>query len=157
MSGICSLTQTSSFYEWRSPPATRALLCKLFAVWLLITVTPTYLLVQMSFLVLGVVFFVLTPIGHHYFQYQLLTSPLMWMLWGIPTHADWAIARLQAEAEPVVQTDGNSGKGNREEADGEATRVSLIGRYACEGGVLRITTQSACYVRISWLAGCPHV
>jgi hypothetical protein len=43
------------------PPRTRALLYKRFGLRLLITFTPTWLLVQMSLLMLGISFFILNP------------------------------------------------------------------------------------------------
>ena len=93
---------------------------------------------------IGISFFVLEPIAHHYPKYQLLTSPMMWMMWGIPTHTDWAIARLQAEAVPHV----HSGSNDTDVADtptSKETDSSVIGRYSCSDGMLKVTTVSASY------------
>ncbi|KAI4138805.1 MAG: hypothetical protein L6R39_006594 [Caloplaca ligustica] len=46
----------------------------------------------------GVLFFGLFPIASRYPQYRLLTSPMKWLFWKVPTDAGWAIARLQVEA-----------------------------------------------------------
>jgi hypothetical protein len=135
-------TNLLSFYEWRDPALTRLLLYKLFGLWVLLTLTPTWLLVQMSFFMAGISFFILEPLGYYYPQYQLLASPMMWMLWAIPTHADWAIARLQAEAMPHVQPgskDTPTSPGSKSPEHGPC----MIGRYSCTGGIFKVTTQSA--------------
>lgn len=138
------LEQIQNFYEWRDPARTRALLYKLSGFWLLITFTPTWLLVQMSFFIFGVSFFILTPIGYHYPKYELLTSPMTWMMWGIPTHADWAIARLQAEAAPRIQS--NPEKPGPESSPEKESGAGVIGRYACTNGLLKVTTRLVCFI-----------
>ena len=47
---------------------------------------------------LGLVIFAVIPLSHRWSQYRLLINPLTWLFWKIPTHSQWAIARLQAEA-----------------------------------------------------------
>ncbi len=64
----------------------------------MITLTPVWLLVKESFFAIGIMFFVLAPISNNFPKYRLLASPLTWLFWKIPTHGQWAIARLQAEA-----------------------------------------------------------
>ncbi|KAL9111637.1 MAG: hypothetical protein Q9227_003910 [Pyrenula ochraceoflavens] len=38
-----------------------------------------------------------TP-GNHYPKYRFLLDPFMWILWDIPTNAEWAVRYLQAKA-----------------------------------------------------------
>lgn len=76
----------SSFYEWRDPFRTSVTLGILVCFWTLITFMPTWLLVQMTFTVTGIIFFVLEPIGSRYPQYRLLCSPFTLLMWKIPTH-----------------------------------------------------------------------
>ncbi|KAK3709339.1 hypothetical protein LTR37_010900 [Vermiconidia calcicola] len=59
---------------------------------------PVWLLVKSSLFGLGLVFFAVIPISHRWPQYRLLVNPLTWLFWKVPTHGQWAIARLQAEA-----------------------------------------------------------
>ena len=93
----------------------------LFLLWVIITLTPVWLLVKEFFFALGFAFFVFIPISHGWPKYRILFSPLTWLFWKIPTHGtyqlifpavfrlsfsadlggllgEWAIARLQAEA-----------------------------------------------------------
>ena len=47
---------------------------------------------------IGFAIFAVIPVSHRWPQYRLLINPLTWLFWKIPTHSEWAIARLQAEA-----------------------------------------------------------
>lgn len=69
----------------------------------MITITPVTILVKESFFAAGVMFFGLAPIAAHYPQYRLLLNPLTWLFWHIPTHSEWAIARLKAEASQQLE------------------------------------------------------
>ncbi|KAI1611708.1 hypothetical protein EDD36DRAFT_297308 [Exophiala viscosa] len=146
-----------NFYEWRVPRRTGFTLGLLFAWWSLITLTPTWLLVQVTFIFVGFDFFVLTPLGVRYPQYRLLVSPWTWLLWEIPTHADWAIARLQAEAEKYLEQHGKLGDIDNDDARNtdmpSKTGIrdtpegpQMIGRYKCRDGdaygELVVTTAS---------------
>ena len=135
----------SSFHEWRNPFYTRVTLCTFFALWIFITVTPTWLLVQISFFSIGTHFFVLTPLSVRYPRYRLLLSPWTWFLWKAPTHgrayfhppssgllgqlincarlAEWAIARLQAEAQQYLSPS--------KELTTVDNDTHLIGSYTC--------------------------
>lgn len=70
----------------------------------MITITPVPILVKESFFAAGVMFFGLAPMAARYPQYRLLLNPLTWLFWRIPTHSDWAIARLKAEATRQLET-----------------------------------------------------
>ncbi|KIV80312.1 hypothetical protein PV11_07823 [Exophiala sideris] len=134
-----------NFYEWRVPWRTGCTLGLLFAWWSLITLAPTWLLVQMTFSFVGIDFFILTPLGVRNPQYRLLVSPWTWLLWKIPTHADWAIARLQAEAEKYLEQHGKLGDIDNDDARNtmmpSKTGIrdtpegpQMIGRYKCRAG-----------------------
>lgn len=117
----------------------------------------------MTFAFVGVDFFILTPIGVRYPRYRLLVSPWTWLLWKIPTHgiffapilsdhqlicaslADWAIARLQAEAEKYLAQRGELGaidsydegygpKPSKKRIRDKPEEPQMIGRYPCRDG-----------------------
>jgi hypothetical protein len=99
----------------------------------MITVTPISILVKISFFAIGFMFFGLSPISAKYPHYRLLLSPSIWLFWRIPTHAEWAITRLQAEATrqltylhdvPAQQLIGVKGQDDRQNS-------IRIGRYHC--------------------------
>lgn len=80
-----------SLYEWRDPFQTSVTLGMLMCFWTLITLTPTWLLVQMSFAAVGAIFFVLEPIGSRHPRYRLLCSPFTLLLWKVPTHGKFFV------------------------------------------------------------------
>lgn len=44
-------------------------------------------------------FFAWFPISSRYPKYRLVVSPVRWLFWNIPTHAEWSFQELSAEAE----------------------------------------------------------
>ncbi|OCT49723.1 hypothetical protein CLCR_07234 [Cladophialophora carrionii] len=118
------LERTQNFYEWRNPRYTGVTLGFLFTGFVIITLTPTWLLVQMSFLGCGIMFFILTPVGVRYPRYRLLASPITWLLWKSPTHAEWAVSRLQSEAHQYLTSDKTLRTIDRD--------THLIGTYTCK-------------------------
>ncbi|KAJ9605903.1 hypothetical protein H2200_009752 [Cladophialophora chaetospira] len=118
------MEMTQNFLEWRNPRYTGWTLTFLFASFIVITVTPTWLLVQSSFCSVGVVFFILTPLAVKYPRYRVLLSPPIWLLWRSPSHAEWALARLQAEASQCLASE--HGQASNKDRD-----ALLIGSYAC--------------------------
>ena len=50
--------------------------------------TPVWLLVKVTTLSAGMVFFGLFPIGSRYPDYRLLASPAKWLFWNIPNHGE---------------------------------------------------------------------
>ena len=75
-----------SFYEWREPVRTAYTLSFFAAGCLAFSLTPVWLLVKISTLSAGLVFFGLFPIGSRYPDYRLLASPATWLFWNIPNH-----------------------------------------------------------------------
>lgn len=127
----------------------------------------------------GVLFFGLFPIASRIPQYRLLASPMKWLFWKVPTDgklrsgdtcdllhtdllyiAEWAIARLQAEAshrkEALRQADGSSGPNQEEKAvnnpndpgEGQNQEVNL-GNFHCTSqshhGDLCVTSRGVKY------------
>ncbi|KAK5045714.1 hypothetical protein LTR84_009083 [Exophiala bonariae] len=132
----------NSFCEWRNARSTAVTLIVFSAWWVLITLAPTWLLVQMIFSSVGFTFFVLTPIAVRHRRYRLLTSPWIWLMWKIPTHAEWAIARLQAEAKQHLAEQGK----DETQIDTNNTETPLvIGSYSCTGGNIVVTATDVTF------------
>lgn len=145
--------------------------------------SPLRLLVKSSQFAAGLMFFVLAPIWNQFPQYRLLASPLKWIFWKIPTHgmrkryqlpmgvliltcdwyrlAEWAIARLQAEAafqssqmQSAVSADTSQISSSKETSSASSvadpsahdpgSSETVIGRYHCTSrnrhGNLTVTT-----------------
>jgi hypothetical protein len=152
-----------SFYEWRDPKRTAITLAWLIFFWIMITITPVTILVKESFFAAGVMFFGLVPIAARYPQHRLLLNPLTWLFWRIPTHSEWAIARLRAEAtqqfkvmyEQNTLTNAHIANGSGAQqyfpTQGASTNASKlhIGRYQCSSekrqGSLCVDTESVSF------------
>lgn len=161
----------------------------LMVISVVVLVAPLQVLVKGLQLAVGLFFFVFCPIWNRYPQYRQVASPLKWIFWKVPTHgacqcplsssdldlhtspnadselqsiAEWAMARLQAEA--VFQatemhraaTDKENHKGHGLERSGIPTAAdspaagpdmspSVVGQYHCTSrerlGRLTITNE----------------
>lgn len=115
------------------------------------------MIVRTMQLSLGAVFFGLFPISSHFPQYRHLVSPFRWVFWKIATDgthfflrnlivaimvdtiaAEWAIARLQVEADHItkaVQSGRNGQDTGQNSQDGNTDSVARplvdIGRFHC--------------------------
>ena len=136
-----------SFYEWRDPARTAITLLLLSIIWLGVTFIPLPLLLKITQLNAGIIFFGLFPIATRYPQYRLLASPLKWLLWKIPTDAEWAIARLQTEARHRMEAMPD--RINELEKEKQSNEAN-IGRYHCTSGShhgdLHISSTGAKYI-----------
>ena len=74
-----------SFYEWRDPHRTMLSLSLLALVWVVVSITPLWLLVKMTQLEAALMFFGTFPIASRLPQYRHVVSPLTWLFWKIPT------------------------------------------------------------------------
>jgi hypothetical protein len=86
-----------SFYEWRVPSRTGFTVGLLGASLPILMFIPVHLIIRATTLGLGITFFLLFPISSRFPEYRLLASPVKWLFWKIPTHAEWSIKALQAE------------------------------------------------------------
>ncbi|KAL8659790.1 MAG: hypothetical protein Q9202_006940 [Teloschistes flavicans] len=122
-----------NFYEWREPRRTTITLVLLSILWLAITIVPLHLLIKISQFNFGIVFFGLFPIATRYPQYRLLASPMKWLFWRVPTDAEWAITRLQVEAQhrkdAMRQADLDQNTDHHEK-----NSVVSLGKYHCTSG-----------------------
>ena len=48
--------------------------------------------------IVGGSFFLCWPLSSHYPKYRFLLDPFMWILWDIPTNAEWAVRYLQSKS-----------------------------------------------------------
>lgn len=87
-----------NFYEWRKRGRTFAVLVVLSIAVLVTAFTPQWLLVKTFTFSLGTMFFGIFPIGTNFPEYRLLASAPKRLFWNIPTHAEWSIQYIQAEA-----------------------------------------------------------
>ncbi len=86
-----------NFYEWRVPSRTMVTIVMMTIGAIAIAVTPAWLMLRMVTLGMGAAFFGIFPIASRYPDYRLLASPIRWLFWKIPTHAEWAVQNLQAK------------------------------------------------------------
>ena len=74
-----------SFFEWRDPHRTMLSLSFLGLVWVVVSITPVWLLIKMTQLEAALMFFGTFPIASRLPQYRHVVSPLTWLFWKIPT------------------------------------------------------------------------
>ncbi|OQV06013.1 hypothetical protein CLAIMM_10656 [Cladophialophora immunda] len=131
-----------NFYEWRNPRETSMALCRLVLLLAIVTIVPTQALVRGLLCVIGFVFFAETPVTALLPRYRSFISPLTWLFWRVPTHADWAIGRLKAEAKQQLQVmQRNHTLKPKSDFD--------VGSYKCKSGDpgrLTVTTDRLSFV-----------
>ncbi|KAI9696643.1 MAG: hypothetical protein M1820_008092 [Bogoriella megaspora] len=93
-----------NFYEWKDPWMTT---CTLIFI-LIMVILGHFTTLDFSFKILmwiGIVYFFFSrPISSLYPRYRHVVSPLKWIIWDIPTHAEWAFRYLRREAQNTRAT-----------------------------------------------------
>jgi hypothetical protein len=85
----------TNFYRWKAPWKTAETLF-FFGCCLLITLlTDMAFCVKIIWFVAGGWFFLCFPIASRFPKYRYLMDPAKWILWDIPTDAEWSIEYLQ--------------------------------------------------------------
>ena len=54
---------------------------------------------QIVWFIVGGAFFLCWPVSSHYPKYRYLVSPFKWVLWDIPTNAEWSFIYLRRQAQ----------------------------------------------------------
>ncbi|KAL9128615.1 MAG: hypothetical protein Q9217_002749 [Psora testacea] len=89
----------SNFYHWKNPRKTRATLI-FFASCLLVSLfADMAFCMKIVWFIVGGSFFLCWPIASLYPKYRYLVSPFKWVLWDIPTHAEWSLQYLRRQAQ----------------------------------------------------------
>lgn len=89
----------ANFHNWLSPRKTAASLC-FFASCLLVSLCcDMAFCVKVTGFVAGGSFFLCWPIASHHPRYRYLVSPFKWVLWDIPTDAEWSFQYLRQRAQ----------------------------------------------------------
>lgn len=84
---------------------------------LALAVTPAWLMLRLVTFGMGAAFFGLFPIASRYPDYRLLASPVRWLFWKIPTHAEWAVQSLQAKGARFNETHSSGPSGHAGRSD----------------------------------------
>ncbi|KAL3417389.1 hypothetical protein PVAG01_11389 [Phlyctema vagabunda] len=87
-----------NFYQFESPFASACTLFLFGSIFLVCLVTSAEFSLKIFWFIVGLTFFVCWPISSLYPKYRLLVSPIRWVFWGVPTHAEWSFAYLQRRA-----------------------------------------------------------
>ncbi len=89
----------SNFYHWKSPRKTIGTLI-FFASCLAVTIfADMAFCMKIVFFIAGGSFFLCFPIASRYPKYRYLVSPFKWVLWDIPTNAEWSFQYLRRNAQ----------------------------------------------------------
>lgn len=89
----------SNFYNWKHPKKTRATVLFLASCVAITLFTDMEFCMKIVWFIAGGAFFLCWPISSQYPKYRYLVSPIKWMLWDIPTHAEWSFLYLRSQAQ----------------------------------------------------------
>lgn len=98
-----------------------------------IAVTPAWLMSRLVTFGLGAAFFGLFPIASRYPDYRLLASPVRWLFWKIPTHAEWAVQSLQAKGARFNETHNSGPSGHAGRSDARLAGSNNMGGATATG------------------------
>ena len=89
----------SNFYAWKAPSKTAGSLFFFASCFLVSVLTDTAYCMKIVWFIVGGFFFLSWPISSHHPKYRYLASPFKWVLWDIPTHAEWSFRYLRRQAQ----------------------------------------------------------
>ena len=89
----------SNFYAWKAPSKTKGTLFFFSSCLLLSVLADTAYCMKIFWFITGGFFFLSWPISSHHPKYRYLASPFKWILWDIPTHAEWSFQYLRRQAQ----------------------------------------------------------
>jgi hypothetical protein len=88
-----------NFWSWRSPRQSFYTVCFFFTCFLVSAIGDMALCMKIVYFIMGGTFFFSFPVSSYYPKYRYLVSPLKWVLWNIPTNAEWAFEQLRLAAQ----------------------------------------------------------
>ncbi|MCJ1310694.1 hypothetical protein MMC25_004360 [Agyrium rufum] len=83
-----------NFYDWRSPLKTMSTLSFIFSCLMISVLADMDFAMKIFWFIVGGAFFICWPVASLYPKYRFLVSPFKWILWDIPTHAEWSFQYL---------------------------------------------------------------
>lgn len=89
----------SNFYQWRSPRKTVATLVFFMSCFLVSVFADMAFCMKIVYFIAGGAFFLCFPIASRYPKYRYLVSPFKWVLWDIPTDAEWSFQYLRRKGQ----------------------------------------------------------
>ncbi|KAL8697586.1 MAG: hypothetical protein Q9224_002241 [Gallowayella concinna] len=89
----------ANFYAWVYPRKTAASLLFVLVCFLLTVLTDMVFCMKIASFIIGGCFFLCWPIASRYPKYRYLVSPFKWVLWDIPTNAEWSFQYLRRNAQ----------------------------------------------------------
>ncbi|RUS16449.1 LOW QUALITY PROTEIN: hypothetical protein BC937DRAFT_91183 [Endogone sp. FLAS-F59071] len=102
-----TLEKIKNLITWKRPHKTRIALFGLAFVLVAFYSIPARLVIRAILFLLGVEFFVLLPVQSHFPRYRRLFSITEWLLWDVPTDAEWAIEVMRKKKGFEMQASGS--------------------------------------------------
>jgi hypothetical protein len=85
----------ANFYSWKAPRKTVASLIFFTSCLLAALFADMRFCMKIFWFIIGGSFFLCWPVASLYPRYRYLVSPFKWVLWDIPTHAEWSFQYLR--------------------------------------------------------------
>ena len=130
----------SNFYHWIYPRKTVATLSFLISCLMVSLLADMAFCMKIVWFVAGGTFFLCWPIASIHPKYRYLVSPFKWVLWDIPTHAEWSFQYLRREAQMVREEriklkidEEHSREGNDAKRDGYMGLTTKMPSIQVEG------------------------
>ena len=130
----------ANFYHWKSPRKTTATLCFFASCLLVSLLTDIAFCMKIVYFVAGGSFFLCFPIASRYPKYRYLVSPFKWVLWDIPTDAEWSLQYLRRQAQAAREEminkkveEGHSHEIAEPAADKYTGRLATVPKIKVEG------------------------
>ncbi|KAI9731937.1 MAG: hypothetical protein M1834_004388 [Cirrosporium novae-zelandiae] len=98
----------ANFYNWRSPKNTAYTLITLSTCLLITLFCDMAYCMKIIWFLLGMWFFMCRPVASLYPKYRYLVSPVKWVLWNIPTNAEWSFQYLRRKAGDTLSTEAKN-------------------------------------------------
>ncbi|OJD33484.1 p-loop containing nucleoside triphosphate hydrolase protein [Diplodia corticola] len=100
------LERMQNFYDWKFPERTWATLFCIVCAILLGVLTPTAYSMRVVTFVAIWWFFMGRPVASHYPRFRHAVSPVAYVFWGLPTHAQWSFRYLTNKAQKMRERTG---------------------------------------------------
>ncbi|KAL0258625.1 hypothetical protein SLS55_006122 [Diplodia seriata] len=106
------LERMQNLYDWKFPEKTWATLFCIVCAILLGVLTPTAYSMRVVTFVAIWWFFMGRPVASHYPRFRHAVSPVAYVFWGLPTHAQWSFRYLTNKAQKMRERTAEEASGS---------------------------------------------
>lgn len=121
------LERMQNFYDWKAPEKTWATLFCIMSAIILGVFTPAgYSMRVLTFVAIWW-FFMGRPVASHYPRFRRTVSPVSYVFWDLPTHAQWSFRYLNNKAQEMRERTIRRALGNNDIEEPDAREATIDG------------------------------